>query len=241
MGTDIMLQLRQAVLSLAAGAAAGLLYDIFAVLRTDSGLLGAVLLDGAFSLMAAAGLFALGYGPGEGELRLFMLLFMLAGMGVYFIVSGGRARRMMAKGCGMLARAAGFVLRPLKKLCIFLKKVKNFAKKLFQKLKKWYTLYRRTIVPDQAMRKDKGVRYETEKSRLDNENSRSCDSSLYGIDPCRHEGADRRGARGERPYCGSGEESVGGKRGGRVRNRAQHRAGNHRKHRKRKAESGSSR
>ena len=136
MGTDIMLQLRQAVLSLAAGAAAGLLYDIFAVLRTDSGLLGAVLLDGAFSLMAAAGLFALGYGPGEGELRLFMLLFMLAGMGVYFIVSGGRARRMMAKGCGMLARAAGFVLRPLKKLCIFLKKVCERIRECAMKLKK---------------------------------------------------------------------------------------------------------
>ena len=124
MGVDILLQLRQSAVSLIAGAAAGLVYDFLAVLRRDTGMVGALILDSLFALLMSAGLFLIGYGPGRGELRLFMLAFMLAGMALYFACMGGRARRIMAKIYSFLLRVLEKLLLPVKKVYIFLKKVK---------------------------------------------------------------------------------------------------------------------
>ena len=223
MGIDNLLQLRQAAVSLAAGAAAGLVYDLLAVLRKDTGAVGAMVLDSLFAVLVAAGLFLIGYGPGEGELRLFMLAFMLAGMALYFALMGGRARRVMTKIYAFCLRVVDKLLWPAKKLYIFLKKVKKIAKKAFQKLKKWYTLYGRTIMPDRRAKNEKGERYETQKSRLDHEDSYIGDSGIYGAVSCRYAWPGGLGPHGERSHGGSGEEPVRVQRGRQVRDRAQHR------------------
>ena len=223
MGVDILLQLRQAVVSLAAGAAAGLLYDFMAVLRRDAGMVGALILDSLFGLLMAVGLFLLGYGPGGGELRLFMLAFLLVGMALYFVCMGGRARRIMTKIYAFLLRVVAKLLWPAKKVYIFLKKVKKIAKKAFQKLKKWYTLYGRTIMPDRNAEKGKGERYETQKSRLDHEDSYFGNSGVYGAVSCRYAWPGGLGTSGAGPDGDSSEEPFCGKRGRRVRDRTQHR------------------
>lgn len=226
MGVDNLLQLRQAAVSLTAGAAAGLVYDFLAVLRRDTGTVGALILDSLFALLMAAGLFLIGYGPGGGELRLFMLAFLLAGMALYFALLGGRTRRIMTKIYAFGLRVVDKLLWPAKKVYIFLKKVKKFAKKAFQKLKKWYTLYGRTIIPDRRAKNEKGERYETQKSRLDHEDSYIGDSGIYGAVSCRYAWPVGLGSHGAGPHGGSGEEPFRRQRSRRVRDRAQHRDGN---------------
>ncbi|MBR6654512.1 MAG: spore cortex biosynthesis protein YabQ [Oscillospiraceae bacterium] len=223
MGVDNLLQLQQATVSLAAGAAAGLVYDFLAVLRKNTGTVGALMMDSLFALLVAAGLFLIGYGPGKGELRLFMLAFLLAGMALYFALMGGRARRIMAKIYAFVLRVVDKLLWPAKKVYIFLKKVKKIAKKAFQKLKKWYTLYGRTIVPDRGPKNEKGERYETEKSRLDYEDSYIGNSGIYGAVSCRYAWPGGLGPHGAGSHGGSGEEPLCRQRSRRVRDRAQHR------------------
>lgn len=233
MGVDVLQQLRQAAVSLAAGAAAGLVYDFLAVLRKDTGFVGALLLDGVFALMMAAGLFLIGYGPGEGELRLFMGVLLMLGMLMYFVLMGGRARRIMTKIYAVLLRILGFLFLPLKKVYIFLKKVKKIAKKAFKKLNKWYTLYGRTIVPERKLEKRKGERCETEKSRFDHQDSYIGNSSLYGAVSCGYAWPGGCRQNGERPHGGAGEEPVRRQRSRKVRNRTQRRNRDYREHRQR--------
>ena len=230
MGVDVLQQLRQAAVSLTAGAAAGLLYDLLAVLRKDTGFVGALLLDSVFAIVMAAGLFLIGYGPGEGELRLFMGVFLLVGLLLYFVLMGGRARRIMTKIYAVLLRVLAFLFLPVKKVYIFLKKVKKIAKKAFKKLKKWYTLYGRTIVPERHAGKEKGERYETEKSRFDHEDSYIGNSSLYGAVSCGDAWSGGIRQSGERPHGGAGEDPVRRKRSSEIRNRAQPGNRNYRKH-----------
>ncbi|MBR6521769.1 MAG: spore cortex biosynthesis protein YabQ [Oscillospiraceae bacterium] len=218
---DILQQLRQAAVSLAAGAAAGLLYDFLAVLRKDTGFVGALLLDTVFAMIMAAGLFLIGYGPGKGELRLFMGAFLIVGMVLYFAITGGRARRIMAKIYAVLLRGAAILFLPIKKVYIFLKKVKKIAKKAFQKLKKWYTLYGRTIVPERNAEQGEGERYEAEKSRFDHEDSYLGNSGIYGAVSCGYAWPGSLCQDGEGPHGGSGKEPCRRQRSRGVRNRAQ--------------------
>ena len=220
MGVDILQQLRQAAVSLAAGAAAGLVYDFLAVLRRDTGFVGALLLDSLFAAVMAAGLFLIGYGPGEGELRLFMAAFLFTGMLLYFVLIGGRARRIMAEIYAFLLRVAAILLSPLKKVYIFLKKVQKNIKKAFQKIKKWYTLYGRTIAPDRNAGESKGERYETQKSRFDHEDSYIGDSSLHGAVSCRYAWPGGIGQGGERPHGRTGEKTYRRQRSRSVRDRS---------------------
>lgn len=216
MGNDIMRQLWQAAISVAVGGAAGLVYDALAALRRGRGLVFAFLLDSIFCFALGAGLFAIGYGPGEGELRLFMLACLTFGLVLYFAVLGGKNRRLFGFCITGIGKAAAFAGKPLKKL------EKN-AKKLFQKLKKWYTLYHKTIVPDESAGKEREKRCETEKSGPVNQDCSFGDSDIYGAVSYRYAWPHNGSACGERPACSAGEESFGGKCSCRIRNSAQRR------------------
>ena len=93
-------QSRAFLLLLYAGAAAGLLYDLCALLRRRLPRPLAAACDGLWCLMAA-GLCALALAmSGEGALRLYALLGMICGGGIYDL----GVRRVAAGAAGLLRR-----------------------------------------------------------------------------------------------------------------------------------------
>jgi hypothetical protein len=182
--TAPLLQLQQAGLSLAVGAAAGLLYDLFAVQRAARRFL-APLLDLLFCLLTGAALFWLGAGPGGGSLRLFMLLFLLLGMQLYFRLSGGRVRRLLSRLWGLWERVFAFLTAPLRFFLQFMKKsakkARIFEKKLFQNSKKWFTLYnklKKRAHSKRNLKKGMGQSDEAEENRYHHEDR---DRDLGGL------------------------------------------------------------
>ena len=134
MGVDILLQLRQAAVSLAAGAAAGLVYDFFAVLRRDTGLAGALLLDSLFCLLMAAGLFLIGYGRGGAAAVYAGLSAWRHGRLFYCFgrtspADNGQSVRLAGPGGGICGPAA-------EKTVYFSEKIQKFCKKTLSKTEK---------------------------------------------------------------------------------------------------------
>ena len=127
MKNEIPLQLRQALIALACGGAAGAVYELMAVFRERWRAL-ALPLDALFCLASAAALFALGYGPGLGELRLFMILCYCGGMGAYFALLGRSSRRAGRKIRAIGGKAERVLTRPAKKALRRIKKVSFFEK-----------------------------------------------------------------------------------------------------------------
>ena len=182
--TAPLLQLQLAGLSLLCGAAAGFVYDLFALLRSGRPLL-APLLDLLFCLAAGAALFCLGAGPGGGQLRLYMLLFLLLGMWLYFTLSGGRLRRLLGRLLGFICQILGLLTAPLRCFLHFLqktvKKALKFEKKLFQNSARWYTLYNKfgeSSLSRRNLKKGTGRSDEAEEDWADYQNRYSDPGSL---------------------------------------------------------------
>ena len=123
MPLPVSLQLSQAGLSLLLGMVLGLWYDLLKALRlrgrrrwlTD-------LLDLLFWLPAGLLLFVLGMGPGEGQLRIFMVLSTCCGAVLYFCLFSRRF--LVLAGCfwGLWATLGRILVKPLGPVVEFRKK-----------------------------------------------------------------------------------------------------------------------
>ena len=130
MELSLSMQLAQAAVSVLFGAGLGLYYDLLRMPRLlFPGRISTVLCDLLFCFGALIGLFVLGLGPGEGQLRLFMCLFSLAGFVLWrlapgrFLRAGEYAFAAVLKHSAQIAAAkAHFALHKLKKCAFFQKK-----------------------------------------------------------------------------------------------------------------------
>lgn len=141
MPLPVVLQLIQAGLSLALGAALGLWYDFLKALRlrarrrwlTD-------LLDLLFWLPAGVCLFALGMGPGYGQLRIFMVLSAACGATLYFCILSAVVLPLASRFWEFWARVSALLGKPLICAKNSWKKYAAAEKKRFPKRKKWFTI-----------------------------------------------------------------------------------------------------
>lgn len=104
MGLSVGEQLYQALSGLVAGGALGVLYDIFRQLRMHMSRAGGGVADAAYALLAGAGLFVLGQGPGGGGIRLFLLSAAACGGALYAQWLSPLTRRALAAGDDLFRR-----------------------------------------------------------------------------------------------------------------------------------------
>lgn len=109
--------------AVALGAALGLVYDLFRVLRTLGGKVWGGLLDALFCLAAAASLF-LFVMAGDGEMRIFVVLGAAGGMLLFLCLAGQMLRPVWRFWLEVFLFPARLVRR-------FLKKSGRKTKKLF--------------------------------------------------------------------------------------------------------------
>ena len=109
--------------AVALGAALGLIYDLFRILRTLGGKLWGGLLDALFCLTAAASLFFFVM-AGDGEMRIFVVLGTAGGMLLFLCLAGPILRPVWQFWLSVL-------LFPVRLLIRFLKKCGRTTKKLF--------------------------------------------------------------------------------------------------------------
>ena len=114
MPLPVGLQLLQGWLSLLLGAGLGLWYDLLRGLRRTAGNAAVTALaDLLFWIPAGTALFALGMGPGQGQLRLFMLLSAGCGAVLYFCLLSDRVLPAALALWGSWARGAKMLPKPL--------------------------------------------------------------------------------------------------------------------------------
>lgn len=132
-------QFAQAAVSVLAGALLGLYYDLLSLPRALlRGGVSTAICDLLFSLGALLGLFTLGLGPGEGELRIFMLLAAAAGF-LLWELSAGRQIRRGALRLSELLRKGAKNAASAQKMRAYGKKI---CKKLFPSAARWFTIRR---------------------------------------------------------------------------------------------------
>ncbi|MBR3084172.1 MAG: hypothetical protein IKH03_06345 [Oscillospiraceae bacterium] len=137
MGNPLSAQILLLAATLLTGLALGACYELLRLLRQRLGLLAGLGLDLGFCLSFGAALFLLGMGPGDGRLRLFMPPLALLGMGLWFRLFGGPARRLAGGALDRLGASLGRMLRPLG---LPLKKIRFFFKRGFSFLRNWFTI-----------------------------------------------------------------------------------------------------
>lgn len=185
---DLALPLRDQAMVCAAvllaGMALGAVYDLLRVVRTGRGALAALGCDALFCLLFAFTLFALGMGPGEGRLRLFMPPLLLAGGAAWIALFGAPERRAARRGLRLARRAAA----PVKKLCAPAEKIKKSAKKWFTITKNWFTIIAtkrrngavRPAAPEETEDETQTVQYLYQ-------DRAPCPDCLRDDQPCEHE------------------------------------------------------
>ncbi|MBQ4370338.1 MAG: spore cortex biosynthesis protein YabQ [Oscillospiraceae bacterium] len=123
------------------GAAIGLFYDVLrSARRRFRSAAASAAADAVFWLAAAFSAFMYGLKYGGGQTRLFMLLAMAGGAGLYFLLLSPPLLRflsLLASGAAFLLRCAAF---PFSLLMRAIKKFINFLKKLFISSKIWYKI-----------------------------------------------------------------------------------------------------
>jgi hypothetical protein len=196
MESAVLDQLLSAAVSLAAGAAFGIVYDFFKVLRLEvKSFPFTVLCDIVCCLTAFAGLFLLFMSIGGGQARLYMALCFVLGAVLYFATASPAFLGLFASFVAFAVRIFRFILRPIKILA-------QKAKILFQKTYKWFTIRvkaranrlraaakaRRDArqAKRQARREAEQARREAEQARLEAEQARR------GAEQARHEGQQAR-------------------------------------------------
>ncbi len=96
MEISITHQQMEAAISLVIGFGTGIVYDFFGVLRRRFILkIFTYLFDLLFCLLLGCVYFLVGYGPGGGRLRLFMLAFILLGCVLYFLLLSKFMNRLL--------------------------------------------------------------------------------------------------------------------------------------------------
>jgi hypothetical protein len=111
------------------GVCAGVLYDFLAVLRRSAKLavsrvVIAAIFDVVFCVLCGVGFFMLGYGPGNGRLRLFSLLFALPGTTLYFLLLSRFVTGILNILLTLTRRIICLILTPFK---LFIRCVRKFA------------------------------------------------------------------------------------------------------------------
>jgi spore cortex biosynthesis protein YabQ len=151
MESPITQQMAQAAASLITGAGLGIFYDLLrAFRRRCKAFVVTLALDVVFWIGAALVLFTLGLGPGNGELRIFMLIFVLGGAVLYFLGLSEVVLQILGKIDGFIAKMFEIFFSPLKAFEDKLKKGQQKFKNVFQKSKKWFTIKVNTLLARQT-------------------------------------------------------------------------------------------
>lgn len=127
--------------AMALGMAAGLLYDLFRILRFRAArrVLSAGL-DLLFWVAVTAALFSYALTAGNGQLRIFMILGLFLGAFLYFLLFSGLMLRLGYKTADLIALLFHFLMLPLLKSLKFLKKTKEKFKNVFHYFARWYRI-----------------------------------------------------------------------------------------------------
>jgi signal transduction histidine kinase len=146
MEISVSYQLLQAASSLALGAAAGFLYDIFRVVRRRARSIAVTTItDILFWLITGAALFLMGLSLGQGRQRLFMIVMAFLGATAYFVVLSPLSLIV----CNALADGFLFLLYCLSRPVVWgyrlFKKIHTFIKNIFLYSMKCYTIRRDNI------------------------------------------------------------------------------------------------
>ncbi|NCB50352.1 MAG: hypothetical protein EOM54_00530 [Clostridia bacterium] len=226
MEISITRQAAQAAMAFALGTAMGLSYDFIKAFRLRMhSRFATAFFDALYCLPAALCLFAFGLGPGEGQLRLFMLVFVGLGASVYsFLLS-----KYSLAVFGYFAKAAAAAVRPplaaAGKCAVKLKKYLKSKKNIFQKIILWFTIIDNCKRDKPFLKHGSGGSegFETEKGKYIYQNSHHrpdtlCDSKSRG--GTRQGGRSRIAPRGA-SAAGYGNNTA--KRRTRVSDRSRHR------------------
>lgn len=123
------------------GMAAGLLYDLFRILRFRAArrVLSAGL-DLLFWVALTAALFSYALVAGNGQLRIFMILGMGIGAFLYFLLLSRFMLRLGYKVADGIALLFRLIRLPMLVILNFLKKTKEKFKNIFLYFAKWYRI-----------------------------------------------------------------------------------------------------
>ena len=149
MEIDVSRQLLQIGVSWLTGFAAGLVYDIFRVLRRR--LKASSLFDGLFCLAVLFALFTLGMSAGGGSLHIFMIAFFCLGFASYMLLLSDVVLALLNKIAQLIAALFAPIL-------LIMKKLSAVVKKLFSKAGNWFKL--------RAQKKRKGKEKAVEEDTL---------------------------------------------------------------------------
>ncbi|NLO47508.1 MAG: hypothetical protein GX111_04205 [Clostridiales bacterium] len=212
MEISIAHQQMEAAVSLIIGLGTGVVYDFSGVLRRRFILKVFTYLFDLIYCVALGGVyFLVGYGPGGGRLRLFMLVFILIGSVLYFLLLS----KVMNKILEFFADFLGFIFRcllmPFKWAGLAAKKVKETVINVFLYLSKWYIIYNRVSIP-LVKRRNIGKRrreasHETKEGRYYYKDRYSdIDRLRYGLDDqSSHKGQGSRSRKGRTDTGGRGQ------------------------------------
>jgi hypothetical protein len=106
-----------------------------------------LLFDLLFCVLSGAGFFMLGYGPGGGKLRLFLLLFIAAGAALYFKFFSRFIRKLLELLTYAVVRIFRLlIINPIRWVIKIHKKFTNSAKNNLQLSKKRFTIKRNYVI-----------------------------------------------------------------------------------------------
>jgi hypothetical protein len=225
MEISITHQQMEAAISLVIGFGTGIVYDFFGVLRRRFILkIFTYLFDLLFCLLLGCVYFLVGYGPGGGRLRLFMLAFILLGCVLYFLLLSKFMNRLLELFADFLGFIIKCLLMPFKWACIAAKKIRETMKNIFLYSSKWFIIYNRVTVP---LEKRRNIGKKRREAVHENEEGRYFYKDRYsGIDSVRYGLVDRssvkdQGSRSRKSFAdagGRGKDRL--KRRYEIRNRA---------------------
>lgn len=215
MELSIAQQELEAIISLLTGFGAGMLYDFLGVIRRRlKKAVFSYIFDLLFCIAVGCIFFIVGYGPGGGKLRLFMLVFIVIGCILYFILLS----RIFGKLLSSLADFFVFLIRCLLMPFIWfvrlLKKTTKIIKNIFIYLSKWFIIYNRVFIPLRKWEKSAGRRKEAHHEEQKSEyNYEAGSSDFNGI---RYGDFDKTEHNDKRGRSGNGGNRKSGRRKERV-------------------------
>lgn len=154
MDIPISTQLAQIAASTLVGAGLGLFYDFLRIfrIRLRHNII-TLLLDLVFWIVGILALFSLGLGPGQGTLRLFMVIFVLFGSILYFLGLSKLIMRIFTLLFDTIIKIIALFKAPALRIADINKKLLKKQKKLFQKSAKWFTITFKNMCPEKQLKK----------------------------------------------------------------------------------------
>lgn len=172
------------IISLAAGFGTGILYDFLGVIRRRlKRAVFSYILDLLFCAAVGFIFFVIGYGPGGGKLRLFMLAFIVLGCLLYFLLLSRVIGGFLWHLTDFLLYLVHCLFMPFVWLGRLVKKIEKIIKNIFIYLSKWFIIYNRVSVSLSKWKKSAGdrkeERRETQKGKLVYEIGGSHSGGIY--------------------------------------------------------------